>query len=563
MRLSSLFSLLSIFLLCFTVADIKAQHGHSQDIRSILANHQKGKLNSNTAYQQLVDVFEDGSLHKCATPLTAFYSKHKSGISEPAPFSMDQKRRSPTKVYITPSDKFEISYDTTGVNAVPLADDDFSGVPDYVEAVGEAADSSYRHLVQRLGYADPIPIGFRYEVSFRDLGFYGFTARSNNPVGPSTYIVLENDFVGFPDNDDPDGIQAGAIKVTMAHEFKHAIQYVQNNWNGDSDRWAEMDATLVEETVYDPVNDYYNYLDGFGSTIFSNSAVTIAPGSYEDVTWALYFEEKYGTDFWPAAWNRIETSLFEVPLLTAVEQELESRSLSYNQSLSELYLWHIAAGANSVPSFGFDERLAYPEARIRSRLTQLNDTLSSANSLGSLSAHFYEIDLADERNGDVVIQTTYTMPNIETAFIVYLNNGTSTQFIGEANESGTTTFTTSIPWKEVESIFVSITNSHAEQDIAYRYRFTSDIPKEIGLAQNYPNPFNPSTTIPVDIPRDQKVRLSIYDYTGRLIAVLLDGNIEAGAYQIPFDAYNLASGVYLYRLVTEEGTLYNKMTLIK
>jgi hypothetical protein len=76
------------------------------------------------------------------------------------------------------------------------------------------------------------------------------------------------------------------------------------------------------------------------------------------------------------------------------------------------------------------------------------------------------------------------------------------------------------------------------------------LPASFTLAQNYPNPFNPSTTITYRIPRGGHVRLSVYDLLGREVARLVDGMQSAGSHPSVFNASNLASGVYVYRLTS-------------
>lgn len=91
----------------------------------------------------------------------------------------------------------------------------------------------------------------------------------------------------------------------------------------------------------------------------------------------------------------------------------------------------------------------------------------------------------------------------------------------------------------------------------------AEIPSEISLTQNYPNPFNPVTTVEFDLDRAQSVILSVYDAIGRQIAVLVNGQKAAGTFRVQFDASNLPSGLYLYRLFTQTESLTRKMTLLK
>jgi len=91
----------------------------------------------------------------------------------------------------------------------------------------------------------------------------------------------------------------------------------------------------------------------------------------------------------------------------------------------------------------------------------------------------------------------------------------------------------------------------------------SDIPAGFGLQQNYPNPFNPTTTVPFALAADGRVRLEVFDITGRRLAVLLDEFRQAGFYEVSWNAGQVASGIYIYRMITPEGSFTRKMTLIR
>ncbi len=89
------------------------------------------------------------------------------------------------------------------------------------------------------------------------------------------------------------------------------------------------------------------------------------------------------------------------------------------------------------------------------------------------------------------------------------------------------------------------------------------IPGQVSLKQNYPNPFNPVTTIGFQLPQTSDVTLEVFDMIGRRVATLVNETVEAGTHEVTFDASNLSSGVYVYRLQTEGMTLSRKLTLIK
>ncbi|TVR16458.1 MAG: T9SS C-terminal target domain-containing protein, partial [Balneolaceae bacterium] len=90
-----------------------------------------------------------------------------------------------------------------------------------------------------------------------------------------------------------------------------------------------------------------------------------------------------------------------------------------------------------------------------------------------------------------------------------------------------------------------------------------DLPNRFALEQNYPNPFNPITQIRYQLPVSSEVRLDVYDMTGRHVASLVNGQVSAGTHTLNFDARNLSSGVYMYRLQAGGQIFTRQLTLIK
>jgi hypothetical protein len=89
------------------------------------------------------------------------------------------------------------------------------------------------------------------------------------------------------------------------------------------------------------------------------------------------------------------------------------------------------------------------------------------------------------------------------------------------------------------------------------------LPASFNLYQNYPNPFNPSTTIRFELPVEAMVRLQIYTVNGQLVTTLVNDIRAAGEHLVTFDAAQLASGVYVYRLVAGDFVQTRTMSLIK
>ncbi len=102
-----------------------------------------------------------------------------------------------------------------------------------------------------------------------------------------------------------------------------------------------------------------------------------------------------------------------------------------------------------------------------------------------------------------------------------------------------------------------------ESDFGTRVRENNFVPADFGLRQNYPNPFNPRTRIEFHLSRAGRVRLTVQNASGQLVATLLDGSLEQGSHAIAFEAGSLASGVYVYKIETSNFTQAKKMLLLR
>lgn len=204
--------------------------------------------------------------------------------------------------YISPSGKFEIFYRTKGYGKVDSTDkyayskdgnwrtrvEIKNGIPDYVDEVAWAMDSSWSMEIDRFGFVKPYSydtLGFKnspYKVVITDLyhnSLYGQTypfSKSSDPSSPQkgfqSLIEINSDWSDWPEfgyDKNPEK----AIRVTAAHEFFHAIQYAMS-WividNVYLDEfpltWTEATGVLMEELAFDDVNDYVQYSE----TLFNN-----------------------------------------------------------------------------------------------------------------------------------------------------------------------------------------------------------------------------------------------------------------------------------------------------
>jgi hypothetical protein len=118
-------------------------------------------------------------------------------------------------------------------------------------------------------------------------------------------------------------------------------------------------------------------------------------------------------------------------------------------------------------------------------------------------------------------------------------------------------------WDETDSTFKAVLLQYIDEPVAVDEENGSSVPNEFSLDQNYPNPFNPTTNIVFSVQREGYVNLSVYDVLGQKVAVLIDGMKEAGSYNVQFDASNLSSGLYFYRLESNQQMITKKMMLLR
>jgi hypothetical protein len=221
---------------------------------------------------------------------------------------------------------FVLHYTRQGGHAVPALDADGNGTPDFIDVAAESLERSWQVEVQQLGY--PAPIGTpaqKLHVYYQNLSYYGYTAPENivltatSPVYSGTasaYIVIENDFYGFPPNDEDrtglETVRSGALKVTQAHEFMHAVQFAINVYQSG---WLmESHATWTEDAVYDDVNDWRWYVPSFLARpelpIFSRYA-------YGAAFFMNWLTETHGTDVVRQVWLAAQTASTPDALRTA------------------------------------------------------------------------------------------------------------------------------------------------------------------------------------------------------------------------------------------------------
>ena len=129
-------------------------------------------------------------------------------------------------------------------------------------------------------------------------------------------------------------------------------------------------------------------------------------------------------------------------------------------------------------------------------------------------------------------------------------------------------FASGIVTDNIGNVYVAGTSNNDFVTIKYSQTVeiissNTQIPEKYYLSQNYPNPFNPNTKIEFSLPQKSFVKLKVFDMLGREIANLVNENLSAGSYKYDFNASALPSGIYFYKLETENFSETRKMVLVK
>lgn len=144
------------------------------------------------------------------------------------------------------------------------------------------------------------------------------------------------------------------------------------------------------------------------------------------------------------------------------------------------------------------------------------------------------------------------------------------EVIGFVNGNGSSITTKDYSFADHITSFGKYVYRLKQDDFNGSYTYSSNVqiiagtkPSSFILNQNYPNPFNPSTTIRFEVPKNSRIKLTIYNILGEAVRILSDAIFEEGVYEKTFDARELASGVYIYELKTDDVLLRQKMVLQK
>jgi len=483
---------------------------------------------------------------------------------------------------------FKIHYTSEGVNSVDTTDINLNQIPDFIDYLIEAADSTYEIEINQLNYNKPpsdlwqIENGgdSAYDIYVYNLGdsFYGYTQPENlansfkgdngnsleiEKNSSTSFIAINNNF------DFLDCKVQNCIKTTFSHEFFHAIQLGYDS--SDAPWFLEATATWIEDEVFDEINDNYQYLKLWMKIPHVALNKHRSPYWYGSWIFFRYISEHIGgNQTIKEIFNQsiIDDSSIERDLsLETIDVILKSKGYSYNEVLSKMSISnYLLTSQSNIEEFNYEEAIKYREFGIEPHIHQslgINSTNTLIEYFGPFlmqnASHYIKLSLNNEIN-NLEIDFTSLENSKMTAYVISNENSNNLNIHRIRNS-------TPIPIYKGNNVLSIIltTDSISNFDYHYSIQLKSDIkfPTSLYIDSNFPNPFHYFTSIRFFLPVFENISLSIIDLNGKKIKDIPIDRVQVGYNELKVDTSDLVSGIYFFKLDGETNSFSKKITLIK
>ncbi len=463
---------------------------------------------------------------------------------------------------------FRIWYDTTGYNAT---------TPEYANKVAQSAEYSYQIEVDLLGYPPPLPdssicegrtnVGGddRTDIYILELGgrYFGESLPEDPcdtiPWQCPGFMKIDNDYLepnyGYQDN------PIEALKVTVAHEFFHLIQFgidsEEDIW------WMEATAVYMEDIVYDEVNDYISYLPDFFDypEIPLNSTSGAEQHIYGAVVFPKFLQKYIGDEIIKDIW--MECGEYGVNSVDAISRVTELES-----TFQEFALWNLFTGSRADTVNYYSEGQLWPqvaEEKIDS-LGPLDIILGSPlatkyctfdsigrniwQSSGRMNYHF------TPQSGVWSFKAT-AFPSYGVSWSPFISDGNYQGSIDELYE-----------FSQIIFVCPLLSGSNGQASLVAEVEGEPVTARDT-IYHPYPNPsLNAEVNFPFFLAQEGDVSMVIWDITGKLIASETLEDLAAGPHT--YDAVlprwgipNATSSVYIYLLKTPTVQKKGRLAVIR
>jgi hypothetical protein len=352
-----------------------------------------------------------GEPEKCGLHIISAGLQHRQELTAAGRLALQQSLTRPDMEAELVAGNFRIHYDTTTFNTPALLSPQHTRLAGTARAYADSVASMMSYVLnletETLGYATPptdgtLGGGPEYDIYIEDLGqVYGYTTPDGavDPGKTSTsFIEIDNDFI-FVTPDSNKGLPA--LRVTLAHEFHHAIQMgCYGYWTSDV-YFHEMTSTWMEDVAYTNVNDYYNYVSNTWSyshflapdKAFASNDFTM----YSRAIWCHYMAKRFGDNAVRRTWEEMRT-LRPIPAMDRVLHQYYATSFSV--AFGEWAIWNFFTGGRANPALYYPEGAYY--GTMVPQPAAFDPPLTSRTVEGALddfATRYHEID----RQGDNVV----------------------------------------------------------------------------------------------------------------------------------------------------------------
>ena len=510
---------------------------------------------------------------RCGTPHVL---QAMAASTENQRLKLVQQRPSTQHSLLTPSGHFRVHYDTEGSDAVDPADADGNSIPDYIDIAATVLDSIWVLEVEQLGYNPPpsdngLGGGDEYDVYVIDLSrggclgsvsVYGCAYPGTSRTTTYSHLEIDNNFTD-PSYQQTRGLDA--LRVTIAHEFHHAIQFGYYA-HGAGNWWQESTSTWMEEVAYPHIDDYLQYLTYFlGEPQRAlNSGPDNSLHTYGSAIFSLFLDQRYGRELNRLIWEEVgQRKSVHLDHFDHVIRQVEPGGLGV--TMGEFAVWNYFTN-NRYRDPYYAEGNLYPTVPTRDIAIAAEAVVRDTSLVDATGSVYLRLE-PQLRAGGVDLFFDANQGAWRRHLLLVGPDTASVQLVSEPTVRITS-------WDQFDEI-VLVATAAERTGLAYQHFFAAqfdpsltdpDQPAALAtlLKPNYPNPFRPShhphTRLAFDLAfPSSKTRLALFTANGALVweqdlgeraarqdhAVLWDGRNLAGN--------PVASGIY-HLLLEADGT---------
>ena len=463
------------------------------------------------------------------------------------------ERPSLDNTLISPSGNFLIHYN-----------DYYEGIIDFANEVATAADSSQRYTVDIMNFRNHIPDSdMLYDIYIKQLpnGSYGWNCPDGNDG--ASWVVIDDDYIGA--NYSTSGLDA--MKISIAHEYFHAIQRAYVPVPGQNSFFYELSSIWIEDLIYPDINDYI-FFSQYGDDYFSNPERNM--NSYNGYGLGLYghyLNEIYDNQIMQRIWEEYSFiyqngNLDNESVFDAIDSVLDNDIFNYNSTFVDTWLdfnsRNLFNGIQNSEFHYYSDQFSFNP--ISTNPVQIDTIQSISRTLNNRSVKinsFYPYDIS------IINIQNNSNSNTVKGNICILSDHNSIDNIGNSFQ------TDIISSNDVlNAVYISDLNSN-ESEILLSSTFL-----DLNFSENiyiYPNPTDEEGNLTLRFNsgiKSENILLKLYNLNGKLLK-----NVNLGSINYTTDDYNIktvnlfnknfSSGIYILSFHIENKIVNKKVTLLK